>query len=487
MILNENTITDMGQLSNLSYISYGDQIAIGEQYNGLFAKQDSNGNTVQFNLISNYTVIDYVSTGNSMEALLLKNESTGRFVIAFRGTQETGDILTDFLIGLSSLATGTITAWNAQYSDAINFVNEMLVNHADIGLSLSNLTLTGHSLGGILAQSIAAENGLEAYTFNGLGTSGLTRFTETNSSNIVNLSYTDDGMLNGDILSNALSFAGNQHLGEVLPMIGPDLGLDAHKMGYMNMVIAMYNNILSHFTPETDYRDVSQAYRINTNTATLTHTTSYQKTIEYFADVDIYESGTNLQFNFLNDLSAFQIAQQAKSDSAVLFALIKLNGFAVEGTLGSYSNLNLAEYSSNYIEDRSLLLYHMLDPNKRPLGDLYIKERAYGISVGGDGWNYNNPQIIFGYDGVTAAPEELIGGIKADHLFGMGGDDILIGDKGDDYLEGGEGKEYNYNLNLNLNTYSAQEMVHLTVNNEFKANFPLQSFHNSHSKPRIAA
>ncbi|MEW5833109.1 MAG: DUF2235 domain-containing protein [Campylobacterota bacterium] len=51
----------------------------------------------------------------------------------------------------------------------------------------------------------------------------------------------------------------------------------------------------------------------------------------------------------------------------------------------------------------------------------------------------------------------------------------------------GLANEYNYNLNLNLNTYSAQQMVHLTVNDEFRANFPLQSFNNQHSKPRIAA
>ncbi|MEW5833111.1 MAG: DUF2235 domain-containing protein [Campylobacterota bacterium] len=51
----------------------------------------------------------------------------------------------------------------------------------------------------------------------------------------------------------------------------------------------------------------------------------------------------------------------------------------------------------------------------------------------------------------------------------------------------GLANEYNYNLNLNLSTYSAQQMLHLTANNEFRANFPLKAFHNSYSKPRIAA
>lgn len=499
--LNEELITDMGILS---YEVYDD---IKKYF--VFENGERVKNTIT-TVNGTYTIIDSTDNPNDpntihsstgMDAFLLRAPD-GQYMIAFRGTETTFDyLLTDFTIFLTSLATGTGIAWNAQRSDAEAFVAKMM---KDYNISTYNLTLTGHSLGGILAQTIASTQNLEAYTFNALGTTGLTRFENPNGTNILNLSYTDDGWLNGDPLSNAATFWGNQMVGEVLPMIGEDLGIGAHGMDYMNAVIATYNFILESFISVTTYRDVTHAYLENGRLDNFFSNT-YEKTNHYlFTDLNI-GSGSSLYFNFFNNLSAFQIEQQAKSDRAVLFALIKLNGFAVEGTLGSYSSLNLADYSSLYIEDRSLLLYHMLDPNNRSLGDLYIKERGYGISVGGDGWNYDNPQILFGYDGVTTTPDAQIvvdvygfsrGATSARDFINMfnaqyadvnNGSAIGFVGLFDTVATVGLANEYNYNLNLNLNTYSAQQMLHLTANNEFRANFPLKAFHNAYSKPRIAA
>jgi uncharacterized protein (DUF2235 family) len=51
----------------------------------------------------------------------------------------------------------------------------------------------------------------------------------------------------------------------------------------------------------------------------------------------------------------------------------------------------------------------------------------------------------------------------------------------------GLANEYNANLNLNLSTNSAQQIVHLTADDEKRANFPLKSHNHTYSKPRIAA
>ena len=245
MDLNTNIITDMSELSKFTYLSYENAIEKGKTYSGSFSVTDKEtGDIENFQLNSSYTVMETTSSFTSMQAMLLKNESTGKYIIAFRGTQEGGDFLTDFLIGLTSAMTGTYAAYNLQYSAADEFVQNVL-NNPDYNIASSGLTLTGHSLGGILAQTIASKNSMEAYTFNALGTSGLTRFNDTNGSKILNFSYTDDGKLNGDILSNALTFAGNEHLGEVIPMFGPNIGLAAHKMEYMTMVIDVYNKILN--------------------------------------------------------------------------------------------------------------------------------------------------------------------------------------------------------------------------------------------------
>ncbi len=426
--LDKNIITDMGILSNEAYDDYGQYFVFDENGKRLNSTIKTPNGT--------YTIIDSADTSTSMQALLLKAPD-GSFVIAFRGTKEVGDVVTDLLIGVSSLFTATITAFNAQRPDAIAFVQKALDN-PDYNIDKSNLTLTGHSLGGILAQSIASVNGYDAYTFNALGTSGLTRFEGASGQNILNLSYTDGGILNGDPLSNALTFLGNQQVGAVLPMIGENFSLGAHSMDYMNMVIRLYNNVLENFTSDTTYLEVTRAYVENDRLKSF-FGYSYEKTNQYFfTDANVLDgSASNLSFNFLRDLTNTQIADQAKIDTAVLFALIKLNGFAVEGTLSSYNTLNLAKYSTQYIEDRSLMLFHMLDPVARPVGDYYFEDMGYEVHLGSEGIFIKNPEVLFGTD----TSDVLEGNEKEDHLFGMDGEDTLNGNEGDDYLEGGTGND----------------------------------------------
>lgn len=464
MTTEQQIITDMGQLSNFAYVDYA-KLELNKRYAGDFTLD---GDT--FFLNSGYTVIDtsesLLGTLSSMQALLLRKDD-GSYIIAFRGTQEITDWLVDVTTGMLN--------FNPQITAATAFVNKMLLDYADKGLTASNLTLTGHSLGGILTQSIGATKQIPGYAFNTWSSSNLIDYVNIPDplgvvhhiyeqmfngnadqiayamSHIQNFSYVDSGMLNGDILSNGASniLNLNHHLGSVTQLYGENLWLGAHSMVEVNKVISIYNEILSRFTTNTPYQTLTDAYLVNQSMGQFFSSSAfypkdmYDTTNRYFAvDANIFEAGeSTLRFNFLQQLSASQIATQAKSDAAVLFALVHLNGFAVEGNLGSYSNLNLADYSSLYIEDRSLLLYHMLDPKNRSLGDLYIKERGYGFSVGGDGWNYDNPQILFGYDGYETNNEELTGGIKSDHLFGMGGNDILNGNEGDDYLEGGQGSD----------------------------------------------
>ncbi|MGE3612020.1 MAG: hypothetical protein AB7G20_00870, partial [Sulfurimonas sp.] len=417
--LNETIITDMGILSNEVYnnekyftFKQSGQREYNEivTFNGTYTIIDSTDNPNDPNTI-------HSSTG--LDALLLRAPD-GQYVIAFRGTQEGVDILVDLTIFLTSLATGTGIAWNAQRSDAEKFVAKMI---KDYNISSSNLALTGHSLGGILAQTIASTQNLEAYTFNALGTTGLTRFENPNGTNILNLSYTDDGFLNGDPLSNAATFFGNQQVGEVLPMIGEDLGFGAHGMDYMNAVIATYNFILESFISETTYRDVTQAYLENSRLDGFFGNT-YEKTNQYlFTDVNI-STGSSLSFNFLNDLTASQIEQQAKSDRAVLFAILKLNGFAVDGNLTAYSNMDLAHYSEAYIAQRSLFLYALLDPNNAKLANMHFSDRDMGISRGGSAYSGGGGGVVsYTPHTYTPAPTPVIECINSPvyHSTGTGG------------------------------------------------------------------
>lgn len=358
MTLEQQTITDMGILSSEVY----------DARNRYFVF-NADGTRIESVIVTNnatYTIIDSANTATDMQALLLKNESTGQFVIAFRGTEGTaGDILSDIMNGFIN--------YNPQIADARDFVNEMLINHANIGLSSSNLTLTGHSLGGMLTQAIGSEMRIPGYAFNPYGMERIMSMPSAMSlltalgpvgvlaqvlsydiliklgvsapnaqwakDNIINVSYTDSGALNGDILSNLATNLTSGHIGAFVPLIGEDTGLlGGHSIFQMNDAIAVYNEILSHFTAGTTYETLTDAYLVN------------------------------------------QSMGQFFSSSA---------------------------FSSK---------------------DMYDTVATVGLA-----------------------------------------------------------NEYNANLNLNLSTYFAQQMVHLTANNEFRANFPLESPNHTYPKPRIAA
>ena len=154
-----------------------------------------------------YVILDSQSTPNTdFQGLLLQEEGTNNYVVAFRGTSSFTDGLVDLVIA---------GHYNAQFLDAVNFVSNALARD---GIDKNNLTLTGHSLGGILTQQVGANFGLAGYAYNPLGANALTHYPLPITPNIlqlilsaggggsadhiVNVSYQDDGKLNGDILSN---------------------------------------------------------------------------------------------------------------------------------------------------------------------------------------------------------------------------------------------------------------------------------------------
>lgn len=168
----EETVTDMSQLADIAYLPYGASINIGDVYYRNVALSDANGNLKSYYLTSKYTVIDYDnnSKGNGMEAVLLRNDTTGQFVISFRGTQEPIDGFYDVTTGLLNL--------NPQIPDATAFVNDMIDRYGSSeGLSKSNLTLIGHSLGGILTQAIGADLKIQGYTFNAWSSSNFINYS----------------------------------------------------------------------------------------------------------------------------------------------------------------------------------------------------------------------------------------------------------------------------------------------------------------------
>ncbi|MGP5231769.1 hypothetical protein, partial [Psychrobacter celer] len=93
-------------------------------------------------------------------AAMYKNEKNGGYAVAMRGTEisERNDIIADAAqgIGLS----------NAQYDKAYELAQELDKNS---NINKSNMTITGHSLGGGLAATAGSITGYPTYTFNAAG------------------------------------------------------------------------------------------------------------------------------------------------------------------------------------------------------------------------------------------------------------------------------------------------------------------------------
>lgn len=149
----QQKITEMGKLAQMAYKSPNqDNFKIDAILSDFI--DDDNG--IKYKLNSEYRVIDYVDKRTDMQALLLERGETngngefkgsGNYVLAFRGTESRVDIEVDAIIGLGNI--------NIQYSYALEFTYKALAKIAkdkncSIEEAKSYLTLTGHSLGGIL-------------------------------------------------------------------------------------------------------------------------------------------------------------------------------------------------------------------------------------------------------------------------------------------------------------------------------------------------
>ncbi|MDY0328509.1 MAG: hypothetical protein RBR07_09700 [Arcobacteraceae bacterium] len=209
--------------------------------------------TTMINLLDRYTIKDFSSDdgwiGSDFQGMLLQDNHTRKYIIAFRGTSSIKDALVDIAIAKITMNH------NFQYNEAIEFVKLMKRKH---GIEKDNLILTGHSLGGILAQSIGVSMKIKAFAYNPLGTSKVGKgkgmlnilievleyFNIVNydedwiNKNIITISYNDIGLLNGDVLSNiATKVNTSKHLGIKIDFYGENVGLEGHSIITLNKLL----------------------------------------------------------------------------------------------------------------------------------------------------------------------------------------------------------------------------------------------------------
>jgi predicted esterase YcpF (UPF0227 family) len=113
-----------------------------------------------------WVALEGVDKKSGMQAALYENQTTHELVIAFRGTEVCNNkfsfsCLKEAFLDGSADALIAIGQADKQFKHAFNFSKEIVDRYQG-----RKITVTGHSLGGSLAQAIGASLSLAAYAFN---------------------------------------------------------------------------------------------------------------------------------------------------------------------------------------------------------------------------------------------------------------------------------------------------------------------------------
>lgn len=151
-----------------------------------------------------YRTADHVDNPRTgFQATAYERVDTGEFIISYRGTEFDREPLRDGGVDAGMALAGV----NAQAADASAFTAKVLAQAKAEALESGkpfNVTVTGHSLGGTLAELEAHKFGLKGETFNAYGAAGLVHGVPEGGHQVIN------HIRAGDPVSAASS-----HFGEV--------------------------------------------------------------------------------------------------------------------------------------------------------------------------------------------------------------------------------------------------------------------------------
>ncbi len=119
-----------------------------------------------------YKVFDYQASPSGFHATAYQQlDSPYGIVIAYRGTDPDHLLTTIQDASVDAIMVGGKA--NPQVRDAERFTEHVLDKARQLGISTQSITVTGHSLGGTLAEVAAWKYGLHGQTFNAFGAAEL--------------------------------------------------------------------------------------------------------------------------------------------------------------------------------------------------------------------------------------------------------------------------------------------------------------------------
>lgn len=314
---------------------------------------------------------------SGFDATLFKDKNTGEVILSFRGSSSPLDWMADAALGVSGIT----------FSQQISMINfyEKLIDENVIS-STTNLTVTGHSLGGFLAQLFTGryESIVDhAYTYNAPGVGGamaevldgLGVPVNVPSSKITNI-YAEEGW-------EMTSGAGAMN-GEIIPVsIDAEFGDVLHNHSISTLTKSLYAySIFSQINGSDDLPLFTEILAASED----------KRILEIIND--IFQAGVNIEQDHIVDIaldlktaisgtfavtslvgeSASSLASQARNDEAVLFSINELADFKIAGNQPGYT-YDPDDFTDQHLEDRAKFLYYLALTEE---DKLWICEKSLG-------------------------------------------------------------------------------------------------------------
>lgn len=187
-----------------------------------------------------YKAVDAQDSPSGFQATAYQRVDTGEIIIAYRGTHGVHDALVDTVMVADKV--------NPQEADARAFTQRVIEYAKAHGIPLNQVTVTGHSLGGTLAEIEAARFGLRGATFNAYGSVDLGYGVPEGGNRVI------DYVVATDVVS-----AASRHYGELVPLATPEDITVLQASGYMDghgnvLEVAQARALVAHgidnFAPE---------------------------------------------------------------------------------------------------------------------------------------------------------------------------------------------------------------------------------------------
>lgn len=387
-------IEEMGLLAELSYVNFRDISLSKNNIDWISnAKDDIRSDKdareeVLIKLLETYEIVDFQSFDgldeSDLQMMLLKDKSTGEYVISYRGTAGFHDlVITDFA------QMGLKLNDNDQFKDSLTVTNYWKELY---GLNTSNTTLSGHSLGGALAQLNSYVFGFETYTINAFGFDAATIGGTINMEAVLyNIGYRNMGVQNTDNIYNFISESGifrdfvsgdltdivgyfnYTHIEETIILkdsTGGYLGLmGSHSSIDINNTLEIYHYLMEAFSLNDNYNiitNIIDKYKVElqgNQMKDFLEDLSKILNVSLTSDLKSFSQNIkNLEQNYtIKELSTKTQTQLQDKTLANLYALENLNPFVIQGDFEVYNNIDVSKYTDQYLEDRATYLYYLLD------------------------------------------------------------------------------------------------------------------------------